>query len=43
MTESPAALGTGYLVFFLYSGLLGTPAILLSIAVARRLAGRSTI
>lgn len=33
---SPAALGTGYIVFFLYSALLGVFALILSIAVLRR-------
>ena len=33
---SPAALGTGYIVFFTYSALVGVFAILLSIAVLRR-------
>jgi PAT family beta-lactamase induction signal transducer AmpG len=33
---TPAALGTGYVVFFTYSALLGVFAILLSVAVLRR-------
>jgi PAT family beta-lactamase induction signal transducer AmpG len=33
---SPAALGTGYVVFFLYSALIGVFAVVLSIAVLRR-------
>ena len=33
---SPAALGTGYIVFFAYSALIGIFAILLAVAVRRR-------
>ena len=33
---SPAALGTGYVVFFMYSALIGVFAVALSIAVLRR-------
>ena len=33
---SPAALGTGYIVFFIYSTILGVFAVLLSLAVERR-------
>ncbi len=33
---SPAALGTGYIVFFTYSTILGVFAVLLSLAVERR-------
>jgi PAT family beta-lactamase induction signal transducer AmpG len=33
---SPAALGSGYMVFFLYSTLIGVFAIALTFAVARR-------
>jgi PAT family beta-lactamase induction signal transducer AmpG len=33
---SPAALGTGYIVFFMYSAIIGVFAIGLSIAVLRR-------
>jgi PAT family beta-lactamase induction signal transducer AmpG len=33
---SPAALGAGYLVFFLYSSLIGVVAVILAFMVARR-------
>ena len=33
---TPAALGTGYIVFFTYSAVLGVFAVLLSLAVERR-------
>jgi PAT family beta-lactamase induction signal transducer AmpG len=36
---SPAALGTGYMVFFMYSALVGVFALVLSIAVLRRQEG----
>jgi PAT family beta-lactamase induction signal transducer AmpG len=36
---TPAALGTGYMVFFTYSALLGLFAVLLSFAVERRQRG----
>jgi len=41
---SPAALGAGYLVFFIYAGLVGVAAMVLAAVVARgaRAAGRST-
>jgi PAT family beta-lactamase induction signal transducer AmpG len=36
---TPAALGTGYVVFFVYSALIGIFAVVLSIAVLRRQGG----
>jgi len=36
LAASPAALGAGYLVFFFYTALLGTPAIVLTVRMARR-------
>jgi PAT family beta-lactamase induction signal transducer AmpG len=33
---TPAALGSGYVVFFTYSALIGVFAVLLSLAVLRR-------
>jgi MFS transporter, PAT family, beta-lactamase induction signal transducer AmpG len=40
---SPAALGTGYVVFFAYSALIGVFAILLSLAVQRRQEGEQRL
>jgi PAT family beta-lactamase induction signal transducer AmpG len=40
---SPASLGTGYVVFFMYSALLGVFAIALSIAVLRRQEGQAQV
>jgi PAT family beta-lactamase induction signal transducer AmpG len=37
---TPAALGTGYIVFFAYSALIGIVAIVLAVIVQRRTAGR---
>jgi PAT family beta-lactamase induction signal transducer AmpG len=39
---TPAALGTGYVVFFTYSALLGLFAVLLAFAVERRTAHERT-
>jgi PAT family beta-lactamase induction signal transducer AmpG len=38
---TPAALGSGYIVFFVYSAIIGLFAILLSLAVMRRQTGES--
>jgi PAT family beta-lactamase induction signal transducer AmpG len=40
---SPAALGTGYVVFFMYSAIIGVFAIALSIAVLRRQEGHAPV
>ena len=40
---TPAALGTGYVVFFAYSALIGVFAVVLSLAVQRRQQGEQRI